>query len=325
MYSTKTQNQSNLKDYIISQLGDDYIDAGSGEIRYKCPICEEEGRTYEDYKMYVHYLGPRAGLYWCHRCEAKGRIYVDEMLSKGSSVDVYPYLLDYVNNLNCISNDDIEDTDYFLLPKTKPYPGTMAWDYLINRGITPDLISYYNIRVSGLSDNSKLYGRIIIPNKIYSKNWTDLYVARSYIGDQVRYKNPPSSKAHELVFNLHNIQVGIDKLIINEGVINSIIAGTNSVATFGKHVSNSQLKLILEKYPKEIYVSLDADAYDIALNLCNRITQVSSSKVYLVELPLGKDASDLGKSNYLELLNSAKIYKSKNIYQITKSITSLGS
>ena len=322
MCSTKIQNQNSLRDYIISQLGDDYLDAGHGELRYKCPICEEEGRTFEDYKMYVHYLGKKAGLYWCHRCEAKGRITLDDTMSSGSTTEVYPFLLDYINNLNHL--DEEEESDYFIIPKTVPTPNTMAWDYLINRGITPDLISYYNIRVSGLKDDPKLYGRIVIPNRIYSKNWTDVYVARSYIGDSVRYKNPKSSRAHELVFNLHNIEVGIPSLIINEGVINSIIAGRNSIATFGKHVSNEQLRLILEKRPDNIYVSLDTDAYDLALKLCQRITQISKVKVHLVELPDGKDASDLGKSEYLELVNSSKLYESKSIYLITKSIASIG-
>ena len=323
MYSTNTTRQNNLKNYIISQLGDDYIDAGQGELRYKCHFCEEEGRKFEDYKLYVHYSGKKAGLYWCHRCEAKGRIKLDETLASESTTEAYDIIEQYVNGLNK-SEDDEEESDYFLLPKSVPEPYTIAWGYLMNRRITPDLISYYDIRVASTSDTPRLFGRIVIPNRVYGKIWTDVYVARTFIDDPVRYKNPRSSRAHELVFNLHRIENNLPRIIINEGAINSIIAGKDSVATFGKHVSYYQLKSILEKKPQSIYVSLDTDARDKAEKLCSRIISHTDIPTYLVELPDNKDASDLGQEAYLDYVGSAKQYTKSSIYVISKAISELG-
>jgi phage gp37-like protein len=117
---------------------------------------------------------------------------------------------------------------------------------------------------------------------------------------------------------------------MNEGAINSIIAGNDSIATYGKHVSDNQLRAILAKRPQKLYVSLDTDAENIAEELCSRIKAISDTKVYLVELPSvwsekdkkqkGLDASDLGKERYLEYVNSAKEYTSSSIFSIEKYI-----
>ena len=70
-------NLQTKKNYVISQLGEDFIDAGSCEIRYQCPFCMEQGHTYEDYKLYVNYAKL---VYWCHRCETTGAIEADEII-----------------------------------------------------------------------------------------------------------------------------------------------------------------------------------------------------------------------------------------------------
>lgn len=332
--------QSN-KDYIISRLGDDYIDAGNYELRYQCPFCMDMGLRYDDYKFYITYAKKRKsnnkwtkpGTYWCHRCESTGVIEFDELLTQGSNSDAANYLEAFMKTLTDNNEYKEEESDYYMIPKKIPMPGTLAWDYLISRGISPADMSFYNIRVPSLNDESKFYGRIIIPNRIISNIWTDLYVARTYIDDPVRYKNPSSSKAHDIVFNLHRIPDNPERIILNEGAINSIIAGTDSVATYGKHVSDIQLRSILAKHPQKIYVSLDIDAENIAEQLCSRIKAISDTKVYLVELPSiwiekdrkekGLDASDLGKDRYLEYVNSAKEYTSSNIFLIEKFINQI--
>ena len=116
----------------------------------------------------------------------------------------------------------------------------------------------------------------------------------------------------------------LEEDITDEGAINSIIAGDDSVATFGKYVSDDQLNMILKKEPEKIYVSLDTDAREQAEKLCSRIVELTSSEVYLVELPEGKDASDLGRAQYQYYLNTAKRYKTSSIYFLENFISSLG-
>ena len=322
-------NIYNKKNYIISQMGEDYIDAGHFEMRYQCPFCMDQGLRYDDYKLYVNYV---KGVYWCHRCESTGVIEFDELLTQGSNSDAANYLEAFMKTLGGEESKE-EESDYYMIPQKIPMPGTLAWDYLISRGINPVDMSFYSIRVPSLHDESKFYGRIIIPNRIISNIWTDLYVARTYIDDPIRYKNPSSSKAHDIVFNLHRIPDNPERIILNEGAINSIIAGTDSIATYGKHVSDTQLKAILAKHPQKIYVSLDTDAENIAEELCSRIKAISDTKAYLVELPSvwsekdkkqkGLDASDLGKERYLEYVNSAKEYTSSSVFSIEKYINQI--
>lgn len=324
------ENLQNRRNFIISMLGEDYIPADKGEIRYQCPFCKDQGHRYDDYKLYVNTW---SGLFWCHRCESKGKIEFDSLLASGSNTDVYGMLEQWMTSINTNNEAEEEESDYFLIPQGVPIPGTLAWDYLIDRGITPVDMSFYSIRIPGLNDPREMFNRIVIPNRVISNIWTDMYVARTYVDDKIRYRNPSSSKAHDLVFNLHRIPQNPDRIILNEGAINSIIAGTDSVATFGKHVSDPQLMSILAKRPKKVYVSLDTDARELAEELCDKLISYGDCEVYLVELPeitkedgtkKGLDASDLGRSNYLELVNSARRYTRKSIFMIEKFIHELG-
>lgn len=320
------------KNYVISLFGEDYIQAEGSELRYECPFCREQGRTYKDYKLYVNFA---KCLWYCQRCEAKGHIEIDSLVASGSNTEVYSILEGWMteSGRNSLEGDE-EEMDYYVIPRGVPVPNTIAWDYLISRGINPADISFYSIRVPGLNDNPSMFNRIVIPNRVISNIWTDMYVARTYVDDPVRYHNPSASKAHDIVFNLHRIPQNPDRIILNEGCINSIIAGTDSVATFGKHVSDAQLMAILAKRPKKIYVSLDTDARSQAEELCSRLISYGDSEVYFVELPertlddgskKGMDASDLGRRQYLEILNSAKRYENRSTFMIQNFIESLGS
>jgi DNA-binding LacI/PurR family transcriptional regulator len=160
---------------------------------------------------------------------------------------------------------------------------------------------------------------------IISKFWTDMYNARTFINDPVRYKNPFSSKRNQIVFNLFRIKENCDRIILNEGAINSIIAGPDSVASFGKYISDEQLKMIIDKHPARIYVSLDTDAREKAEKLCNKLLSLSNSEIYLVELPDNKDASDLGREGYNYYIDTAKRYTNQSIYLIEKYISQLKS
>lgn len=103
MYSASLQNNRN---FIISQLGEDYIDAGNYEMRYQCPFCMDQGLRYDDYKFYITYKSKKkpnghwtkAGTYWCHRCESTGIIQMDSLLTQGSNSDASNYLEAYMKH-----------------------------------------------------------------------------------------------------------------------------------------------------------------------------------------------------------------------------------
>lgn len=324
-----------LRDYVISLLGDDYLQATKNnfrdELRYQCPFCEEEGRHNDDYKLYINTIDGQSssGKYQCKRCGATGTIKFDEYRKQSTSEGITKLLediyRDYHGDDDLIEDwvsDEDEDDDYYVIPKNYPKKGTLAYDYILSRGITEEDIEFYNIRVPNLDSPKNMQGRFIVPNRVISKVWTDMYVARSYVGSKVRYKNPVSSAKSKIIFNYQNIEKGIENLIVNEGALNSIIAGRNSIALYGKVASDSQISMIVDKNPKNIYISLDTDAKPEAIELCSKLVgKVSDdTKVYLVDLPNGLDASDLGKSDYLDIVYNSKEFVNKDLYNIFSSI-----
>lgn len=294
----------------ISRFGNDYIGVGSNspEVRFQCPQCKELGKTYDDYKLYVNC---DSGKYWCHRCQLTGTLGGDSKLYS-SSTDVYSIL----NKLL----ETEEKTSLFKLPKN--LASGLAESYLNSRGISSVDIRYYSIRSEPLHVNTKLSGRVVIPNKIIDMDYTDMFTARSYIGHKLRYYNPYNSASKVTVFNLHRIIDSPSRIIINEGPINSIIAGRNSVATYGKYVSNEKLYQIINKNPKQIIISLDRDAIDISYKLADRIKKLKPSiEVKIVELPFEEDAASLGKSNYLSYVeNKSLLYNNTITWQINNAL-----
>lgn len=301
---------------IISEFGTDYIKSNL-ELRFKCPFCQSLGLKNSDYKLYVN---SKSLKYNCFRCESKGII--GKSISNESNVEIYDKLPEFINLSTNRDNVDTnsEDLNYIKLPKWEILPDSPAFNYLLSRGLSQEDMSYYKMRVSGEDDDPRLFGRVIIPNRVIYGVWTDFYVARTYLNDPVRYYNPASIKSHNLVFNSHRLTFG-EPIIINEGVLNSIVAGKQSVATFGKYVSDLQLKIILANNPSKLYISLDTDARNEAEKLCYKIKNIGyKGKIFLVELPDNKDALDLGKDEYFSYINSSKEYVSKFVYDLIKFV-----
>lgn len=303
---------------IEEQLGTDHTPIVNNNIAYQCPFCLENGDTHTDKKLYINVTN---GKFICFRCEKKGKISLDNGL--GSNADVYKLLGNILGSFD-ESTEEVDDDELnlFMIPKHKPQVGTLAYDSIISRGIPPEDIDFYDIRVAD-SKFPQFQGRYIIPNEITGKIFTDMYVARTYMDSKIRYKNPHNSKRNRIVFNLHRIPDNPNYIIINEGCINSIIASRLSVATYGKYVSDTQENMILAKNPKSIYVSLDTDAQKQALKLCRNLkSKRPDIKVYNVRLPDNKDAADLGRTTYWKYVMDAEEYVNRTNYVISNFMKS---
>lgn len=302
----------NYLDLIVSKFGRDYIKEGNkNEIRYNCPFCmHKRGKTDADHKLYVNIVKAK---FYCFKCGSKG-----SLLNKisESSYGVYNHLLTYKEYLNS-SNSEDEDYNMFYINATDIPKDSVAYEYLIKRKITDDLINFYNIKL-GLGD---LFGRVLIPNILYNNGkWTDMYSCRTYLDQIPKYKNPVGSKKTKSVFNLHNIIEGSD-IYVNEGVITAICAGKNAVATYGCHPSTHQINAILEKHPKNLYCTLDGDEAGRGPN--EDLARIFSEKldydgnVYLVHMPEDMDAADMGEKMYKEYIKDNRIlYHSKTYTSI---------
>lgn len=295
-------------DIIIDRFGRDYNKASGDEINYNCPFCESKrGKKDNDGKLYVNVVSLK---FYCFKCHSKGRLSRRRL---ESVYGVYDNLLEYSKSSD--ESDEDSGDNMFYIPNTTIVKGSMAYNYCMDRGIDEEKIRFYNIRL-GLGD---LFGRIVIPNMIIGDSgvWTDMFSSRTYIGQTPKYKNPEGCKKTHSVFNLHNIKEGCDDIYVVEGAITAICAGKEAVAVYGCHPSNQQISSILSKKPKNIYCVLDNDSAgrhpnELLADTFSRSRDVGN--VYLVYMPVGIDAADMGELRFKEYVMNNKIPYNPGVY-----------
>lgn len=297
---------TNMK-IIINRFGNDYrcTKGENQQMMYCCPFCESRrGKPDRSFKLYVSI---RKLKFICFKCGARGRL--KRFVSESNS-QVYNNILDIVNN----KQEEDEEDNMFYIPNIKVPKDTVAYKYLINRGINDEMIDYYNIRF-GIDD---LAGRIIVPNIVYSSTWTDMYQARSYINQIPKYVNPPDSNKSHSVFNLHRMEKGGVCNVV-EGAITSICAGKDSCGIYGSSPSDIQVASIISHEFEEINCVLDNDPsgrkgnLKLAQMLSNKIVN-NRTKINIVTMPPGIDAADIGSVEFHKYVNSHKTEFDSKVY-----------
>ena len=173
----------------------------------------------------------------------------------------------------------------------------MVKKYLYERGLTDNDFIKYSI---GYTNTGDYGGRVIIPS--YSEsNQLNFFVARTYDGNYFKYKNPEASKDIIFFENLINWNTPI---ILCEGVFDAIAIRRNAIPILGKSVSTSLYKKIITSSVKDIYIALDDDAKDRAVEIGEQFLN-QGKRVFIVNLP-DKDPSDMGFKAFTELIQSAE-------------------
>ena len=168
--------------------------------------------------------------------------------------------------------------------------------FLKKRGITEQDIIRYNL---GYCTEGQYQNRIIIPS--YDENGRlNYFVGRDFYSSTLKYKNPPIPK-DVIGFDLYvNWSLPI---ILVEGVFDAMSVKSNSIPLFGKTILPRLYQKIVEKKVKDIFIVLDSDAFDDAIQITEKFVN-EGINVNFVKLD-GKDPSDLGyKSMISELDNS---------------------
>ena len=179
--------------------------------------------------------------------------------------------------------------------------------YLKKRNVTIHDILKYRI---GYCRKGPYKGKIIIPS--YDANGSlNYFVARAYYEeDKFKHKNPPASK--DIVgFELHiNWNMPI---VLVEGAFDAIAIKRNAIPLFGKTISNTLKKRIVEKGVKEIYICLDKDARKQALEAAEYF-MANGITVYFVDLT-EKDPSELGFEKIISQIQSTEILSSEKLME----------
>jgi len=265
-------------------------------IAFHCPFCHHNKK-----KMEINIVTQ----YWhCWVCNAAGRKLAVLFRKLNVQREKIAKLVDLLDDVEWKPNKTTTDTPVLQLPEgyrplwklqemSPEYRN--AVHYLKGRNITIHDILKYRI---GYCRKGLYKGKIIIPS--YDANGSlNYFVARAYYTeDKFKHKNPPASK--DIVgFELHiNWKMPI---ILVEGAFDAIAIKRNCIPLFGKTISNTLKKRIVEKGVKDIYICLDLDARKQALETAEYFMS-NGLNVYFVDIT-GKDPSDLGFEKITNVLH----------------------
>ena len=173
-----------------------------------------------------------------------------------------------------------------------------ALHYLDQRGISQQDIVKYNIHYSEQGD---LKNMVVIPS--YDANgMINYYVGRSFDKNAyIKHKLAPTTKdiiGFEMYINWDL------PLILCEGAFDAMAIKRNAIPLFGKKISSSLMKKIIESNVKKIYLALDDDALKDALKHAETFIGYGK-RVYFIEMQ-GKDPNELGFKEFTKLLHKAK-------------------
>ena len=169
--------------------------------------------------------------------------------------------------------------------------------YLYDRGLDDFDFIKYSI---GYCTSGEYGGRVIIPSYTESGQ-LNFFIARTYEGNYFKYRNPEASKDIIFFENFINWNVPI---ILCEGVFDAIAIKRNAIPILGKSISTSLYKKIITSPLTDVYVALDKDAKDRALQISEQLLN-QGKRVFMVDMP-DKDPSEMGFQAFTELIQNAE-------------------
>jgi DNA primase len=267
---------------------------------FHCPFC-----NHRKPKLEINLATNEEGLnpWECWVCQTRGRTIRSLLKQLKTPRDTAAEILKYLPK-----GAQIEYRQLSIVELPKEYQplysasGTsvianMIKKYLYDRGLTDNDFIKYGI---GYATSGEYGGRVIIPS--YSEsNQLNYFVARTYDGNYFKYKNPEVSKDIIFFENFINWNAPV---ILCEGVFDAIAIRRNAIPILGKSVSNALFKKLLTSTVNDIYIALDTDAQDRALQIAEKLLN-QGKRVFLINLP-DKDPSEMGFRAFTEHIQTAK-------------------
>lgn len=278
-----SHKKEEILDILSTYLGD-HSDHGNDESSFYCPFCHHHKK-----KLAINI---ETQAFHCWVCNTRGKSLFTLLKKLGADKSDFIRLEKIVDKKTYKRVDDEVEiifnlpSEFISIYEAKPtYELKHAIKYLKQRGITKDDIIKYNI---GYCEDGMYKGYIIIPS--YSKNGKlNYFVARSYHNSPMKYKNPKISKDTILFENMISWDLPI---ILTEGVFDAIAIKRNVIPLLGKSMQNEVYNAILKNKVEEVYVVLDADAKENALDIVHKLNS-NGVKTYFVRLA-DLDPADLG-------------------------------
>lgn len=166
-------------------------------------------------------------------------------------------------------------------------------DYLRNRGFDPKILQrQYELKACYLT--GKFAYRIIIPIIMFGRPVS--FTARDVTNTQkTRYKNMSNAESivptKQCVYGIDEVAIG-DSILLVEGIFVKWRIGKNCLAMMGTEYTLPQIKVIVAKKPKIVYVMLDKGAEKISRKL-SAILAPHVKEVQIIGLPEYEDYDDM--------------------------------
>ena len=267
---------------------------------FHCPFCNHRKPKLE---INMHTNEEGRNPWECWVCQTKGRTIRSLLYQLKTPKDQASEILKYVPKGGTVEYKHLSIIE---LPKefqplynasTTSVVANLVKKYLYERGFTDNDFIKYGI---GYCTSGEYGGRVIIPS--YSTSGTlNFFVARSYDGNYFKYKNPEASKDVIFFENLINWNAPI---ILCEGVFDAMAIRRNAIPILGKSVSKELYKKIITSNVNDIYIALDSDAKDRALQIAEQFLN-NGKRVFIVEMK-DKDPSEMGFQAFTNFIQSAK-------------------
>mgnify|MGYP003110225569 FL=1 len=269
------------------------LDKNHGNHWYKCPYCKHHKE-----KLSINITNQK---WQCWVCGKKGRkiinIFKSLNINTNKILELATLLKENVNT-SIVRNDDVvslpmEYQPLSIIQNTPDYRNAIK--YVKKRNLNKYDILRYNI---GYAETGPYSGMIIIPS-FNTDGVLNYFTSRAYYETDFKHKNPKVSKdvvGYDLFINWN------EPIALVEGSFDAIAVGDNAIPIFGKIIGQTLKKKIIEKSVKDLFIILDQDAKDRALQHVKYFMD-NGVNVYFVNLP-DKDPSELGNQKIRDLMNS---------------------
>ena len=267
---------------------------------FHCPFCNHHKPKLE-INMATNEEGKNPWECWV--CQTKGRTIRSLLYQLKTPRDQAVDILKYVPR-----GSQIEYKQLSIIELPKEYQplysasqtsviANLVKKYLYDRGFNDNDFIKYSI---GYCTTGEYGGRVILPS--YSEsNRLNYFVGRAYDGNYFKYKNPEVSKDIIFFENLINWNAPI---ILCEGVFDAIAIRRNAIPLLGKNISPSLYKKIITSKLTDIYIALDLDAQNEALEIAEKFLN-QGKKVFLVNMK-DKDPSEMGFKAFTKHIQQAE-------------------
>ena len=267
---------------------------------FHCPFC-----NHRKPKLEINFLTneKNENPWECWVCQTRGRSIRSLLRQLKTAPQLAKEILKYLPKgaqTNYYNNTVVELPKEFKLlysAEANSFAANQVKKYLYERGLNNNDFVKYGI---GYCTSGDYGGRVVIPS--YSEsNLLNFFVARSYDGSYFKYKNPEASK--DIVF-FENLINWNQPIILCEGVFDAIAIKRNAIPILGKSIPTSLYKKIITNKVKDIYIALDTDAKDRALQIGEKFLN-QGKRVFIVNLE-DKDPSEMGFKAFTEHIQTAQ-------------------